>query len=237
MYPSNAALEQRFIASPLILSTGPIKPEAPLLLMHLTSNDPSGIGTGVAILKEADGKTPVVVDNKYWMIYFHGFSGGNMYMAYTDVTGNLLTWTKCYSGSPVLTPSGWEGGGLWTPSFVKVNDKYYIYYQAGSPYKIGFASALSTSGGNPVRPDQTPWTKSPNNPVITNTHGWDVGFCQDPVLRCFDGIYYIFYTGDPPWRNGFAYSKPRRPMDTIWSIGWWRELDKDRNPYCFQWHN
>ena len=171
----------------------------------LSTNDGSGIGTGVAILKEADGKTPVVVDNKYWMIYFHGFSGGNMYMAYADI-GNLLSWTTCYSGSPVLTPSGWEGGGLWTPSFVKVNDKYYIYYQAGSPYKIGFASALSTSGGNPVRPDQTPWTKSPNNPVITNTHGWDVGFCQDPVLRCFDGVYYIFYTGDPPWRNGFAYS-------------------------------
>jgi len=172
----------------------------------LTTDDPSGIGTGVALLKEADGITPIIVDNKYWMIYFHGFSGGSMYMAYTDAAGDLLTWTTCYAGSPVLIPSGWEGGSLWTPSFVGVNDTYYIYYQAGSPYRIGFASGPASSGGSPVRPDNTTWTKSPNNPVITNIHGWDNGFCQDPVLRCFDGVYYLFYTGDPPWTNGFAYS-------------------------------
>ena len=172
----------------------------------ITSDDPSGIGTGVAILKEADGITPIVIDGKYWIIYFHGNSGGNMYMAYTDAAGDLLTWTRCYGGSPVLIPSGWEGTTLWTPSFSKVNDNYYIYYQGGSPYKIGFAKAPASNGGNPVRPDQTPWTKSPNNPVITNTHGWDNGFCQDPTLRCFDGVYYMFYTGDPPWTNGFAYS-------------------------------
>jgi len=171
----------------------------------LSSTDPSGIGTGVAILKEADGKTPIIVDNKYWMVYFHGFSGGSMYLAYAE-TSDLLTWTMTNSGSPILVPSGWEGSQLWTPSFVGINDTYYIYYQGGSPYRIGFASAPATSGGNPVRPDNTTWTKSPNNPVITNTHGWDNGFCQDPTLRYFDGTYYCFYTGDPPWTNGFAYS-------------------------------
>ena len=171
----------------------------------LSSTDPSGIGTGVAILKDADGKTPIIVDDKYWMVYFHGFSGGSMYMAYAD-TSDLLTWTTSYSGSPVLVPAGWEGSTLWTPSFVGIGDTYYIYYQGGSPYRIGFASAPATSGGNPVRPDNTTWTKSANNPVITNTHGWDNGFCQDPTLRYFDGTYYVFYTGDPPWTNGFAYS-------------------------------
>ncbi len=172
----------------------------------LVSDDPSGIGTGVALLKEADGKTPIVIDNKYWMVYFHGFSGGgSMYLAYADIT-NLLIWTSANNGNPILVPSGWEGSQLWTPSFVRINDTYYIYYQAGSPFRIGFASALATSGGNPVRPDNVSWTKSPNNPVITNTHGWDNGFCQDPVLRYFDGKYYVFYTGDPPWTNGFVYS-------------------------------
>jgi len=186
----------------------------------LTTDDPSGIGTGVAILKEADGITPVIVDNKYWMIYFHGFSGGNMYMAYTDASGDLLTWTTCYSGSPVLTPGGWEGSSLWTPCFVGVDDKYYIYYQGGSPYKIGFASAPDNSGGTPLSPDNTTWTKSPNNPVITNIHGWDNGFCQDPVLRCFDGVYYLFYTGDPPWTNGFAYSdSPEGPWTQYGASG------------------
>ncbi|MBC8488175.1 MAG: DUF2341 domain-containing protein [Bacteroidetes bacterium] len=186
----------------------------------LTSDDPSGIGTGVALLKEADGITPIIVDDKYWMIYFHGFSGGSMYMAYTDVAGDLLTWTTSYSGSPVLVPSGWEGSQLWTPSFTGVNDTYYIYYQGGSPYKIGFASGPASSGGTPLRPDNTTWTKSPNNPVITNTHGWDNGFCQDPVLRCFDGVYYIFYTGDSPWTNGFAYSdSPEGPWTQYGASG------------------
>jgi hypothetical protein len=172
----------------------------------LVSSDPSGIGTGVAILKQPDGITPVIVDGKYWMVYAHGFSAGYMYLAYTDAGGDLLSWTTCYSGNPVLAPSGWEGSGLWTPSFVKVGDAYYIYYQAGSPFRIGFAKAPAVSGGNAVRPDATTWTKSANNPVITNTHGWDNGFCQDPTLRCFDGTYYLFYTGDPPWTNGFATS-------------------------------
>jgi hypothetical protein len=186
----------------------------------LNSTDPSGIGTGVAILKQPDGITPVVVDGKYWMIYFHGFNAGSMYMAYTDATGNLLSWTTCNNGNPVLTPEGWEGGGLWTPSFVKVGDVYYIYYQAGSPFQIGFAKAPATTGGNPVRPDAETWTRSPNNPVITNTHGWDNGFCQDPTLRCFDGTYYLFYTGDQPWRNGFATSSsPEGPWKQYGASG------------------
>lgn len=179
----------------------------------LTTNDPFGIGTGVAVLKEADGITPVVVDNKYWMVYFHGSSTNEMYLAYAD-TSNLLSWTVCCSGNPILTsgPNTWERDGFWTPSFVRVNNKYYLYYQGiqnGVGWQLGFASADAYNVGNPVRPDNVTWTKSPNNPVVTKTHGWDSGGCQDPILRYFNGTYYLFYTGqglDGYDRNGFATS-------------------------------
>ena len=188
----------------------------------LTTDDPGGMGTGEAILKQADGITPIVVDNKYWMVYAHGFSGGPMYLAYTDAASNLLTWTTANNKNPILTPTGWEGSGLWTPSFVEVNNTYYIYYQGGS-WQIGFASAPALSGGNPVRPDNVAWTKSASNPVITNTHGWDSAWCQDPVLRYFGGTFYLFYTGqaaDGLWKNGFATStSPEGPWTQYGATG------------------
>jgi len=171
--------------------------------------DGSGIGTGVAILKEPDGITPLVVDGQYWMVYFHGFSPGSMYLASTDATGDLLTWTTCCSTVPILTPTpgSWDANGLWTPSFTRVDDTYYIYYQGQSgtgAWTLGFAKGAAVSGGEPVRPDQVTWTKSAS-PVVSGTHGWDASGCCDPVLRRFDGTCYLFYTSLAN-TNGFCTS-------------------------------
>jgi hypothetical protein len=173
----------------------------------LTSTDPAGIGSGVAVLKEEDGITPIVVDGKYWMVYFHGFSGGSMYLASAD-TSDLLTWTTCYSGSPMLAgSSGWHSS-LWTPSFARIGNTYYVYYQGGTPsgWALGFVKADAYSGENPIPPDNAVWTDC-SGPVVTGIHGWDNGGCQDPMLREFDGTYYLFYTGTgDPWTNGFCTS-------------------------------
>jgi len=177
------------------------------------NNDPDGIGTGVAILKEADGITPVVVNGSYWMVYFHGGNTAAMYLAYAN-TSDLLTWTTANGGAPILNASSatWHAEGVWTPSFVRVNNKYYLYYQgiqSGVGWQLGFMSADAFSGGNPVSPDAATWSDSSSNPVVTKTHGWDQQGCQDPILRYFNGTYYLFYTGtgtDGYWRNGFATS-------------------------------
>lgn len=170
-------------------------------------------GSGVAILKEGGGITPVVVDGMYWMVYFLAYSPGSMHLA---SSADLLNWTP-WIGNPLLTPTsgGWDQDGLWTPSFVRLNDKYYVYYQGNGPagWETGFASADAYDGdGTLERPDMAIWRKSDPDgdgipePVIR--HGpygsWDSDYCIDPVIRQFNGTYYVFYTGNSA--NGYAYS-------------------------------
>ena len=173
-------------------------------------------GSGAAILKEGDGITPIVVDGKYWMVYFLAFSPGSMYLASTDAAGDLVSWVP-WVGNPLLTPTpgGWDQSGLWTPSFARLDDKYYIYYQGQGPtgWDTGFATADAyDGGGTPISPDVATWSKSDTNedgnpdPVIRRGPGgsWDSGYVIDPMIRKFGDTYYVFYTGNSA--NGYAYS-------------------------------
>jgi hypothetical protein len=70
---------------------------------------------------------------------------------------------------------------------------------------VGYAKGAAVSGGAPVPPDAVTWTK-PASASVTPTHGWDTGGCTDPVLREFDGTYYLFYTSNGAYTNGFCTS-------------------------------
>ena len=166
----------------------------------------SGATSGVAILKEGDGITPILVDGKYWMIYLNSTAYGSIYLAYsTDPT--MYTWTAYGSPTAILTPSGsgWEGTGFQTPSFVRLGINYYIYLNGNSTFEIGFAKADAYSGGNPVTPDLVTWSKS-SSAVITHTSGgWDSTYAIHPMIRRFSNdIYYVFYMGNTA--IGYAYS-------------------------------
>jgi uncharacterized repeat protein (TIGR01451 family) len=201
-------------------------------------NDPGGtIGTGAAVLKEGDGITPIVVDDKYWMIYFHGGSPGSVYLASSPVGGDLRTWTS--TGSVVIAPTAgsWDASGMWTPSFIRFGNTYYVYYQGNGPggWEIGFAKADAYSGGNPVVPPSNPtsWTKSDTDsdgdpdPVLhRGPAAWDAGEVLDAMVRRFsNGTYYLFYTGGPgyTYANGYATaSSPEGPwtkndLPTLWT--------------------
>lgn len=194
----------------------------------LSVNDVGGIGTGVAILKQGDGITPIQVDGKYWMVYFHGFAQGTMYMASST---DLLNWT--YTGGPFLapTPGGFDASGLWTPSFIRFDNMYYIYYQgqsSGGAWETGYARASAYSGENPISPDpaSTTWNKSdtnsdgiPDSVLQRGTGGsWDSGEVIDPMVRRFsDGVYYLFYTGNQ--NDGYATaSAPDGPWTKLGSV-------------------
>ena len=108
----------------------------------LGTDDPMGIGSGAAILKEGDGITPVIEGGYYWMVYSHGANPGSIYLAFSD---NLTYWN---SAGVILqgSPGQWDET-LFSPSFIKTDGKYYIYYQGYSVannWQIGFASAPAT---------------------------------------------------------------------------------------------
>ena len=164
----------------------------------LISDISLGITTGVAILKEGDGITPVTVNGRYWMVY--GYS--DFYMAWST---DLINWHDANNGSPILNgvTAAWDSI-MWTPSFIRIGSTYYIYYQGSetgsAPWHIGYASAPATGAPNTVT-----WTKAGNNPVLSGGNGWEVNnVAIDPAFRYFDGTYYLFYTGGS--NNGFATS-------------------------------
>ena len=183
----------------------------------LVTDDASGISTNAEILKEGDGITPVMISGKYWMIYSNGYGPGNLYIAYSE---DLDNWFMGNDGNPILTGGDWDTY-IWTSCFVKIGSTYFIYYQgsieSSDNFSIGFASANASDD-----PDKVTFTKSLNNPVIVGNHDWDDGDVEDPVLRYFNGTYYLFYTGAET-ANGFATSEnpegPWTQLSSLWIKG------------------
>lgn len=95
---------------------------------------------------------------------------------------------------PVLRPSqsGWDSLRIETPSVIKVNGVYHMYY-------TGFDEAGANSGisqiGHATSADGTHWKKDSANPVLqgqsTDKHKWAYGgvgnraFCTCPDKRLF----------------------------------------------------
>jgi hypothetical protein len=182
--------------------------QGPGQIVHATSTDlinwsgftsiNNNIGTSAAILKEGDGITPVKEGGYYWMIYTEGSNPGSIHLAHSN---DLTTWSTDGSLLPGDS-SAWDST-LFSPSFIKENNTYYIFYQGykkATNWQIGFASAPATT-----IPLFAPWTKYASNPVLSGNHGWDNPIAIDPEFRKFGDTYYIFYTGGGG-SNGFATS-------------------------------
>jgi len=163
-----------------------------------------GLGlSGPAILKELDGITPLKVGGRYWIIYTThrdvGKSAGQIGLA---SSADLVKWTKD-AGNPILTnggPGDWDEKAMWTPCFVRDRDLYCVFYQGSdhSQWRIGYA----------ISPDLSIWTKYAGNPVLSSPVGLQGSSnVVDPVLRKFNGVYYLFYSRqreDGRFANEFA---------------------------------
>lgn len=160
------------------------------------------IGSGMAILKEGDGITPIVVNGEYWMVYFTDPNPGSMYLAHSS---DLQHWTS--TGAAILTPTTWDALGLWTPSFIQLDNTYYIYYQgqvSANNWDIGYAKADAT-GGVPPPSNPGSWTKSADAVIKREAGSWDSAYAIHPMLRRFsNGTYYVFYSNNSA--IGYAYS-------------------------------
>lgn len=100
---------------------------------------------------------------------------------------------------PMVSPgsgSDWDNQRIETPSVIKVNDVYHMYY-AGSNTEA--AQAGTSSIGHATSPDGITWTKDPLNPVVTaqttSTTQWGFGGVGEPavVYSPANGIFYLYH--------------------------------------------
>src|ERR1022692_544828 len=151
---------------------------------------------------EFENHSMIKVGSTYYM-YWTGLdcSGNTVYCIEYATSSNLTSWTN---GSVVLSPSvsGWDSGGIWTPSVIVVSGTYYMFYtgwnssqgsifSSNSHWDVGYATASSPTG---------PWTKYSANPVIT-PGTWDQQAIIDSTALYLNGTFYVFYTGN---ESGFG---------------------------------
>lgn len=133
-----------------------------------------------------DAGDVIKINNIYYM-YYSGVSGSGYKIGLATSTDGI-NWTR-YSGNPILTATqAWETEGIYIPSVIKVNDKYYMVYQNGG-YSSAFGMAVSSDGIN--------WTKDANNPFFTarNTYqNWTYDIMY-PCLRMYNNEMRVYYSG------------------------------------------
>src|SRR5659263_128279 len=152
---------------------------------------------GPSLLKDLDGKTPVFVDGKYWMLTMKSDGSAIELRSSPALDGN--TWTLENAN---LIPKGgtWHTNYLYTTSFVRENGNYYIVMESGTPgvsWKIGYFKASTPKG---------PYID--NGVLLSPTLPWEGKGVLDPEMRKFGNTYYLFYTGNDvfPYQNSYAYN-------------------------------
>src|SRR5660397_224274 len=152
---------------------------------------------GPSLLKDLDGKTPVFVDGKYWMLTMKSDGSAIELRSSPAIDGN--TWTLENAN---LIPKGgtWHTNYLYTTSFVRENGNYYIVMESGTPgvsWKIGYFKASTPKG---------PYID--NGVLLSPTLPWEGKGVLDPEMRKFGNTYYLFYTGNDVFLSLIHISEP-----------------------------
>jgi hypothetical protein len=100
--------------------------------------------------------------------------------------------------SPDMDPAKWDGLRIETPSVVKVNNVYHMYYSGTNQIN---AQQNIYSIGHAVSTDGQTWTKDPANPIVTgqttNRLRWAYQGVGEPgvVYNPADHTFYLYYAG------------------------------------------
>lgn len=116
-----------------------------------------------------------------------------------------------HTNNPILTTgvNAWDSISVQDPHVIKQNGMYFMWYGGnnvdGYGQKVGYAWSFNGIS----------WTKSNNNPVLTNgANGtWDANTASFPSVINDNGTYKMWYTGknvDPTPSN----------VDYYWEIGY-----------------
>jgi predicted GH43/DUF377 family glycosyl hydrolase len=164
---------------------------------------------GPAVLKELDGKTPIVHDSKYWMATMKS-DGTDIQIRSADTIDGA--WTLVTDNAIVKGAAGtWRANSILTCCFTYESGTYYIFFEgADSTYwKIGYATASDPAGPYTVATD----------PVLAPGLVWEGTAIVDPEVRKFGDTYYLFYSGNTGTQCYNAYAT----SDSI--TGTWTKAD------------
>lgn len=150
------------------------------------------------LFQDTDGK---------WYLYHVRFNRGNyLWVAeFNPEKGEIIkeTLKPCFRND-----QPWEHTGSYPsdpimegPTVVKIDNLYYLFYSANhfmsEDYAVGYAVAESPIG---------PWTKNPNNPIISKSIVGEKGSGHGDIFKDNDGQYrYVYHV-----HNSDSIVAPRR---------------------------
>jgi predicted GH43/DUF377 family glycosyl hydrolase len=133
------------------------------------------------------GATSVIKKEATYYLYFSGRNYPNYSIGVATSTDGI-NFVK-YSGNPILTNNqNWENTGVSYPAVLFENNSFKMIYMNGNATGFGFATS----------PDGFNWTKSPDNPFITNqytSNNWAAGKISYPCWLKVPNEMRIYYSG------------------------------------------
>jgi predicted GH43/DUF377 family glycosyl hydrolase len=160
-----------------------------------------------------------ICDKVYDNTYFDSYDGNPVLSGTKEAAPSPQTQNSIAANAS----SAWDAGGVSTPSIVKENGGYKMWftgYDATNTYwRIGLAE--SPYGGR--------WTKAAQNPVLTEgpSGSWDEGGAYNPSVIRDGSLYKMWYQGFSDWSrigyaesaDGFSWNKNPNPVLNLGSAG------------------
>jgi len=160
---------------------------------------------GVAWTKYAGNPvmTTTTVDSNFLSTPYVIQVGSSFKMWYTCANPLVRTNSICYAtsndgkswtkvSSPVLQgASGWESGGIFSPSVIYDGTTYGMWYSGlndnGIVPQIGYATSK----------DGIAWTRDPSNPILPvgQSGAWDSGAVENECVVQYNGGFLLYYDG------------------------------------------
>ena len=157
------------------------------------------------------GNVSVIIDEGLWKIWYTSYTkwkfGGKKptpdYIIKYAESDNGIFWQK----KNIIAIHENEFGGVATPSVIKKNDQYHMWFGYRPPfdnngnihgYKIGYANSF----------DGEKWERNDAaSSIYTSENGWDSEMICYPHVVESDGKVMMFYCGNKFGLEGFGYAE------------------------------
>jgi predicted GH43/DUF377 family glycosyl hydrolase len=154
----------------------------------------------------------VVKEGTTWYMVYEAASsdGSNLGSIKLAKSNDGVNWSKRFR--PILTKlMPWERGNIGTPTLIKNNGLWYLFYHGFDFNTLNVGLAVGTRLTNLNRVNN-------GNPIIRTGTGWDSGTIGKRSITRQNGIWYMVYEGSTRQVGGsFSNSK--------WSTGLARSYD------------